>query len=330
MNERLLRLCLLAYPRSWRARDGEVLLDLATELAAQRGATGEALGLIRGGLVARWQDTASGARAPWGNALGRLALPLAAATASISVVGALRFGTLDLGKFWTALLAGSLIALAGAVVRSRVSTLLGALMVLGTLLLDGVLSGLDHRAARLQAFLGHASVDLLAAWIPAAALLAAAALAPVSVERRPRTLAARTALGALPALTLVLLVPHLPLGTPATSPEMAEIGAEELQVLLLLVSFAALPPLAAIAGALAARRDPAAALAAALVLAAWTPEAIWLGTGHSSLEIGRYLPIEDDSLPLALAVYAGAGLIAGLVVVGLVRRAARQIPPLKN
>lgn len=125
MNERLLRLCLLAYPRAWRARHGKVLLDLASELAAQHGATGEALGLIRGGLAARWQDAPSGARAPWGNALGRVALPLAAATASLSVVGALQFGTLDLGKFWTALLAGSLIALAGAVARSRVPTLLG-------------------------------------------------------------------------------------------------------------------------------------------------------------------------------------------------------------
>lgn len=192
--------------------------------------------------------------------------------------------------------------------------------MLGTLLLDGVRSGLAHHAPRLGADLGHASVDLFAAWIPAAALLAAAALAPVSVERRPRTLAARTVLGALPALTLLLLVPHLPLGTPATSPE----------VLVLLLTLAALPPLAAIAGALAARRNPAAALAAALVLAAWTPEAIWLGTGHLSLEIGSYLPIESDSLPPALALYAVADLIAALVVLGLVRHAARQIPPLQN
>ncbi|MGI8593280.1 MAG: hypothetical protein ACR2ML_02755 [Solirubrobacteraceae bacterium] len=313
MNGRLLSLCLLAYPRARRVRDGEVLRDLATELSARRGAIREAFGLIRGGLAARWEDAACGARAPWGDGLRRLALPLAAANAAVWVVGALRWGTFDLGKFWTVLAAGSLIALAGAVARSRVPALLGALMVLGALLLDGVRSGLSdaYHVSPFDASLGYLPIDLFGAWIPAAALLAAAALAlPVGGERRARTLASRAALGALPALALILLYRHRPLGTPDT---------------VLVLSLGALPPLAAIGGTLGARRNPVAAVAAALALAAWTPEAVWLGTG--------YLPIEPASLPLplalalVLALWSFGGLIAGLAVLGLAKRAAHQPPP---
>ena len=194
----------------------------------------------------------------------------------------------------------------------RVPTLVGALMVLGALLFDGVRLELGDaaRAMPLEGSLGSLSVDLLAAWIPAAALLVGAALAlPVSGDRRPWTLAARAGLGVLPALTLVLLVPHPPLGSPFDSPA----------AFVLVPTLGALPPLAAIAGALGARRYPAWALAVALALVVWTPEAVWVGTG--------FLPIDDVSLPLALAMWSGGGLIAGLAVLGLVRRAARQPPP---
>lgn len=215
-----------------------------TELSAPRGPTREALGLIRGGVAARWEAVASDARAPWGDALRRLTLPLAAATSAILVGGWAVGGTLDLGVVWTALLAGSLIALAGAVAQSRVPTLVGALMVLGARGAVGARRWHSRDAAR-------------------------------GFPRQP------------------LRGPARPLG--------------------------ALPPLAAIAGALGARRYPAWALAAALALVVWTPEAVWVGTG--------FLPIDDVSLPLALAMWSGGGLIAGLAVLGLVRRAARQPPP---
>ena len=47
MKDRLLRLCLRAYPRERRRADGEAILDLARELAADNGALREgfALGL---------------------------------------------------------------------------------------------------------------------------------------------------------------------------------------------------------------------------------------------------------------------------------------------
>ncbi len=53
MRHRVLRACLRAYPRALRERDGAELLALAEELAADRGAVREALGLVRGGWVER-------------------------------------------------------------------------------------------------------------------------------------------------------------------------------------------------------------------------------------------------------------------------------------
>ena len=71
MRERLLRLCLLAYPRARRARDGTVLRDLASELSARRGAAREAIGLIRGGLEARATDLAGRSRNDYRGRSGR-------------------------------------------------------------------------------------------------------------------------------------------------------------------------------------------------------------------------------------------------------------------
>jgi hypothetical protein len=55
MSRRLVGLCLLAYPREVRARDGEHLRDLALELADDHGVLHEAFGLFRGGLRERWR-----------------------------------------------------------------------------------------------------------------------------------------------------------------------------------------------------------------------------------------------------------------------------------
>lgn len=48
-TDRLLRLCLLAYPRVVRERDAGELTALAAELAAEHGTAREAWGLLRGG-----------------------------------------------------------------------------------------------------------------------------------------------------------------------------------------------------------------------------------------------------------------------------------------
>ncbi len=49
----MLDLCLLAYPRAVRRRDGEHLRELALELASDHGAWREAIGLVVGGLAER-------------------------------------------------------------------------------------------------------------------------------------------------------------------------------------------------------------------------------------------------------------------------------------
>lgn len=50
---RVLDLCLLAYPRARRRRDGAYLRDLALDLATVQGTPRQALSLLRGGLRAR-------------------------------------------------------------------------------------------------------------------------------------------------------------------------------------------------------------------------------------------------------------------------------------
>jgi len=49
----MLHLCLQAYPRAVRARDGHHVRDLATDLAGDHGFLREAFGLLRGGLAER-------------------------------------------------------------------------------------------------------------------------------------------------------------------------------------------------------------------------------------------------------------------------------------
>lgn len=54
----MLNLCLHAYPRAVRARDGRHLCELATDLAGDHGFLREAFGLLHGGLAER-------RRQPW-------------------------------------------------------------------------------------------------------------------------------------------------------------------------------------------------------------------------------------------------------------------------
>lgn len=56
MRMKLLDLCLLAYSRARRERDGELLRSLAAELADEHGIAREAWGLLRGGVRARLAD----------------------------------------------------------------------------------------------------------------------------------------------------------------------------------------------------------------------------------------------------------------------------------
>ncbi|WP_205471796.1 hypothetical protein [Nocardioides sp. SYSU D00038] len=60
MRARLLDLCLLAYPRAVRERDGDHLRDLADELADDHGFGREAAGLLWAGLAERRRRARTG------------------------------------------------------------------------------------------------------------------------------------------------------------------------------------------------------------------------------------------------------------------------------
>jgi hypothetical protein len=60
MTRRLLVLCLRAYPRSRRQRDGGYLLDLALELADESGIRRQAVSLVRGGWAERLRGVRRG------------------------------------------------------------------------------------------------------------------------------------------------------------------------------------------------------------------------------------------------------------------------------
>jgi hypothetical protein len=53
MKDRFLRLCVRAYPRERQRADGEAILDLARELAADNGALREGFALAKAGLRER-------------------------------------------------------------------------------------------------------------------------------------------------------------------------------------------------------------------------------------------------------------------------------------
>ncbi len=53
MSTRLIGVCVLAYPRARRRRDGDYLRDLALELAQDHGVVRQALSLLLGGLRER-------------------------------------------------------------------------------------------------------------------------------------------------------------------------------------------------------------------------------------------------------------------------------------
>ncbi|CAN5517610.1 hypothetical protein BH20ACT18_BH20ACT18_06900 [soil metagenome] len=87
--DRLLLICLRAYPRTHRERDGEVLLSLAHELHAGGSSPWrEGAGLVRGGVAERLRLRCRVlVGAPWRAALARLALPLAAVSLAVWVAG---------------------------------------------------------------------------------------------------------------------------------------------------------------------------------------------------------------------------------------------------
>jgi hypothetical protein len=300
MRDLLLRLCMRAYPRSMRKRDGEVLLDLTRELVEDGSpAVRQAAGLLRGGTRSRLRHAASGSQSlPWSEARSRLALPLAAALFAVALAGAEHStpGLAWIGWSWALTLVGATAALAGAAFGRSDLTAAGALVVGAMLGVDGV-RDVYGAGSRWPVPAGEAVVDVLVMWAPAALLLLACAGA---VERAPAHVGvARLAWGIVPAALLVVIAAE------RTN------AAEAILVFGGLVASACL-----VAAALLRRHDRAAMLGSALVLAAAAPSGLWLST--------ILMPIADSwggALPL---VYFGlAGFVAAAGVFELARLAGR-------
>jgi hypothetical protein len=87
MRERFLALCLLAYPRARRARDGGYLIDLALDLAERSGPVRQGLSLVRGGLLERLRGIRRG---PALLAAGAMAAVLAVGGVAVAAEGSVQ------------------------------------------------------------------------------------------------------------------------------------------------------------------------------------------------------------------------------------------------
>jgi hypothetical protein len=301
MRDLLLRLCMRAYPRSMRKRDGEVLLDLTRELVEDGSpAFRQAAGLLRGGTRSRLRHAASGSQClPWSEARSRLALPLAAALFAVALAGAEHStpGLAWIGWSWALTLVGATAALAGAAIGRSDLTAAGALVLAAMLAVDGV-RDVYGAGSRWAVPVGDSVVDVLVMWAPAALLLLACAGA---VERAPAHVGAtRLAWGMVPAVVLVVIAAE------------RTTAAEATLVFGGLVASACLVA----AGVIRRRNDRAATLGSALVLAAATPAGLWLSM--------MLLPAADSWGGVLPLVYFGlAGSVAAAGVLGLARLAGR-------
>lgn len=279
-------------------------LSLASDLSGDTSSPWrEAAGLIRGGLVERLRLRWRGlVRAPWRPALRRLALPLAAIHLAVWATGiAGVFDPLPLGKWWTLVLGGSVLALIGAALRWRAVAAVGALGVFAALAAQGSANylsptgGLTHFSSGI----GSTALDLDAAMFPAALVLVAASVALPARPELSTAALVRLLSAALPAVGLWLVARPGEPGLP--EPGIPEPGG-------LLV--AALLALAAVAVAWCAyrrRRDPAAGVLGAAILAAAAPEAVWL--------LPSPWGFWDDA---SLALLATGGMIAAAACFALV------------
>jgi len=303
IRDRLLRLCSHSYPRAVRERDGEAIVDLAGELAdAGSSPLREAAGLVLGGASVRLRGTIGGlAAAPWQEARARVALPLAAALFALAAVWAGRSGLAQAWVGWSIALtlAAAALALAGAAAGHRWLAASGAVVLTGMLGVDALRDHYGH-GSRFHAEVGSALFDVLVMWIPAGVLMlvCAGAVRRVAPEAGIRRLVS----GLLPGAALLVV---------SSEPTRVVIADR----IVLFGGFAVAAVLVALA--IARRRtDPVLPLVAALLVAAVAGPALWI--------LAAYLPPpESGAPPLALAYFAGGGLVAGASILLLARLSRR-------
>jgi hypothetical protein len=296
VSDRILRLCLRAYPAPTRAQEGEILLGLARDLVADGSSPlRECAGLLAGGAAARAKLTRREvACAPWTTARSRLALPLAAALLAVVVGGAARAsaGVSWLGWSWAMTLAGAACAVAGAAWGRRSLAVAGALALVSMLSLDAA-RDLHGTGSRWVAPLGVILVDVLVMWLPAALLL----LVCAGSVRRPAgsTGVRRVTWAVLPAAALLLV---------------AATRSAAVDPIVVYGAFA-WTAAAVVVGAFRRGSDASATLAAAMVLAAATPSVLWL--------LAAVVP--TTAAPLLYFLLSGG--LASTVVLTLLRVAGR-------
>jgi hypothetical protein len=302
-RDALLRLCSHTYPRDVRERDGEALVDLASELVdAGSSPLREAAGLLLGGTSARLRAAIGGlTAAPWREARARLALPLAAALFALAAVWAARSGVTQAWVGWSVALtvAAAALAVAGAAAGQRWLAAAGAFLVTGMLGLDALR---DHygRGSRYHSEVGSALVDVLVMWIPAGILMLVCAGAVRRVA--PEVGIRRLAWALVPGGALLVL---------ASEPTRVVIADR-------IVLFGGFAAAAVLVGLAIARRrtDPVLPVIAAMLVAVVAGPALWI--------LASFLPPPASGAPpLALAYFAAGGLAAAVAVALLARLSRR-------
>jgi hypothetical protein len=220
LTDALTSLAARTFPPS-RRRDGRVVRDCARdaiEADGLRTLMRQALSVAGAGLRVRLRVDARDVRhAPWRPALAALPLPLAAALLCVWTFGFVPlYDHWPPGEGWVLLLGGSLAALIGAAFAARWVIVLGAGAVFVAAGAPYVGYGTERALADTPTFFYAQGVDLGAASLIPALLLAGAALSlPAGRERSVRTVLDRLLLGLLP--TAVALIHLLPRGEPERS-----------------------------------------------------------------------------------------------------------------
>ncbi len=214
LRDRLTSLAARTFPRSHRG-DARVVRDCARDAVDERGPRAlarESLAIAGAGLRVRLaMDVRDVRGAPWRPALAALTLPLAAALLCVWTFGFLPlYDHWPLGEGWALLLGGSVLALIGAAFAARWVVLLGAAAMFVAAGAPYLGYGTEKALSGTATFFPASGVDLGAASLIPALLLAVGAL---SLPRRPqrslRTVLDRLLLGLLPtAVALVHLLPR--------------------------------------------------------------------------------------------------------------------------
>jgi hypothetical protein len=202
------------FPPSRRA-DARVVRDCARDAIEGDGLrtiVRQSLSVAGAGLRVRLRvDARDVRRAPWRSALAALPLPLAAALLCVWTFGFVPlYDHWPLGEGWVLLLGGSLVAVIGAALAARWVIVLGAAAVFVAAGAPYVGYGTEKALNDTATFFYAQGVDLGAASLIPALLLAGAALSlPRRAERSLRTVLDRLILGLLPtAVALIHLLPR--------------------------------------------------------------------------------------------------------------------------